>query len=215
VRDRPNICPCEHHHEEIRRDGYCKCVLFVGDDYDPKVAYAPLDGSEPMTEARSIRERWVTVYLTRWCAMSRRAKSLLQSHGVPFDEVDIEADRAAARQVEAWNNGNRSVPTILIRQIITEPRTAELESVLRARGAVVTRCIANITQWCAQSRRALRWLEEQGIDAQVVDVESDPEAAERVKQWNHGNLSVPTLDVTLRMTEPTSRALEAALGLSK
>lgn len=214
MQDRANICPCQHHPQEIQEDGYCKCVLFVSDDYDPEKAYAPKGGSEAMAESRSIRERWVTVYLTRWCAMSRRAKSLLQRHRIPFDEIDIETDAAAGKQVETWNKGYRSVPTITIRQIITEATIAEQESILQARGAVITECVAHVTNWCAQSRRALRWLEEQGISTQVIDIEGDPEAARRVQGWNDGNLSVPTLDVTVRMTEPSSQALEAALGLS-
>ena len=27
--DRPKICPCQWHQEEIERDGYCYCRLFV------------------------------------------------------------------------------------------------------------------------------------------------------------------------------------------
>jgi glutaredoxin len=146
--------------------------------------------------------------------MSKRAKSLLQRQDVPFTEIDIESDAAAARQVEAWNGGYRSVPTIVIRQIITEPTSAELEGILKAQGAVMMSCAANVTSWCAQSRRTLRWLEDQGIEAEVVDIERDAEAAQRVQGWNDGNLSVPTLDVTMRMTEPSGRALEAALGLA-
>jgi len=29
-RDRPNVCPCEIHEEEIARTGKCQCGLFVG-----------------------------------------------------------------------------------------------------------------------------------------------------------------------------------------
>ncbi len=29
------ICPCEYHHEEIKKDGICSCDLFVGPDYKP------------------------------------------------------------------------------------------------------------------------------------------------------------------------------------
>jgi ferredoxin-thioredoxin reductase catalytic chain len=29
------ICPCEYHHEEIKKDGICSCDLFVSPDYKP------------------------------------------------------------------------------------------------------------------------------------------------------------------------------------
>jgi len=29
--DRPNICPCETHEEEIAQTGQCRCGLFVGE----------------------------------------------------------------------------------------------------------------------------------------------------------------------------------------
>ena len=31
--DRPNICPCRSHHDDIARDGYCECRLFVSQEF--------------------------------------------------------------------------------------------------------------------------------------------------------------------------------------
>lgn len=31
--DRPNICPCASHKEDIARDGVCECGLFVNESY--------------------------------------------------------------------------------------------------------------------------------------------------------------------------------------
>jgi ferredoxin-thioredoxin reductase catalytic chain len=31
--DRPNICPCRSHHEDIARDGHCECRLFVSQEF--------------------------------------------------------------------------------------------------------------------------------------------------------------------------------------
>ena len=31
--DRLNICPCRSHHQDIARDGYCECRLFVSDEF--------------------------------------------------------------------------------------------------------------------------------------------------------------------------------------
>ena len=31
--DRPNICPCRSHQEDIARDGHCECRLFVSQEF--------------------------------------------------------------------------------------------------------------------------------------------------------------------------------------
>jgi len=31
--DRPNICPCRSHRQEIARDGHCECRLFVSQEF--------------------------------------------------------------------------------------------------------------------------------------------------------------------------------------
>lgn len=30
---RKYVCPCEPHHEDIARQGYCDCALFVSEDF--------------------------------------------------------------------------------------------------------------------------------------------------------------------------------------
>lgn len=32
-RDRRNICPCTSHHDDIARDGYCDCGLYVSGEF--------------------------------------------------------------------------------------------------------------------------------------------------------------------------------------
>ena len=211
-KDRANICPCEWHHAEIARDGYCRCVLFVGDDYNPAVAYAA-QGAEAMHSKESVRRRDVTIYLTSWCSDCRRTVAQLQNYSLPFKSVDIEQDAAAARQVEAWNGGFRSVPTLDIRLIVTEPRIADLESILLHFGARIRQCRVHVTSWCAHSRRTLAWLQERGLAHTAIDIERDPAAAARVEEWNSGFRSVPTLEIDLLLTEPSPEQLAQALGL--
>jgi ferredoxin-thioredoxin reductase catalytic chain len=212
-KDRANICPCQWHHREIREQGYCKCVLFVGDRYNPEKAYRPKEEGVTLSAIEAIRHRWVTVYLTNWCAHSRRVKAFLQQAQIPFEAVDIEADEAAAQQVEAWNRGYRSVPTVVVRLIVTEPFPPDLEALLVASQAQIMECRVYITSWCAHSRRTMAWLKERRIPFEAIDIERDREAAKRVQEWNKGFLSVPTLDITLRATEPTTDQLRAMLGL--
>ena len=211
--DRANICPCDHHRAEIARDSFCRCVLFVGDDYTPEKAYSPIIDDEGLESIRSVRRRDVTVYSTSWCYMSRRALGLLKQRDVPSENIDIDRDEEAALRVEGWNNGTRSVPTIVVNLVLTEPRTRELESILLAPKATVLNVDAHITSWCAQSRRTLAWLKDKGIEANVIDIERDEAAAARVEAWNGGNRSVPTLAVSLLVTEPSNSELEQLLGL--
>jgi mycoredoxin len=54
----------------------------------------------------------LTMYSTPWCGYCYRLKTMLNSAGIAYDEVDIEQDPAAAEFVSSVNNGNRTVPTI-------------------------------------------------------------------------------------------------------
>ena len=50
---------------------------------------------------------------------------------IPYTEIDIDEDEAAALRVEQWNRGNRTVPTIDIDgTILTNPSPAQLRQVL-------------------------------------------------------------------------------------
>jgi glutaredoxin 3 len=55
----------------------------------------------------------VVMYTTNWCPYCERARRLLKSKGVSFEEVDVES--AAAKRAEMQSrSGRRSVPQIFI-----------------------------------------------------------------------------------------------------
>ncbi|TDC23661.1 NrdH-redoxin [Streptomyces sp. 8K308] len=56
----------------------------------------------------------VTMYSTAWCGYCRRLKSQLEREGIAFTEIDIEQDPSAVALVEKANNGNRTVPTVVV-----------------------------------------------------------------------------------------------------
>jgi mycoredoxin len=56
----------------------------------------------------------LTVYSTAWCGYCLRLRRALEREGIPFKEVDIERDPAAAEIVMAVNGGNRTVPTVVL-----------------------------------------------------------------------------------------------------
>lgn len=55
----------------------------------------------------------VLLYTTRYCGYCARARRLLQSRAIHFDEVDLTDDPTARRRV-IDETGHRTVPVILI-----------------------------------------------------------------------------------------------------
>jgi glutaredoxin len=73
----------------------------------------------------------VTLYSAPWCGYGRVAKRFLDDQQVPYTEINVDEDEAAARRVEQWNNGNRIIPTLDIDgAIYTNPSPAQLRQVL-------------------------------------------------------------------------------------
>lgn len=54
-----------------------------------------------------------TMYSTPWCGYCHRLRGQLDREGISYDVVDIEQEPAAAKIVEAANNGNQTVPTLV------------------------------------------------------------------------------------------------------
>lgn len=80
------------------------------------------------------REQPIVMYSTSWCADCRRARRVFETLGVPYHEIDVERDAAAAARVVRINGGMLSVPTILFPDgtTLVEPSSAELEAKLVA-----------------------------------------------------------------------------------
>ena len=57
----------------------------------------------------------VTIYLTRWCPFCSRAKWLLDSKGIQYDEIDVDTDPALRQEMMA-RAGRHTVPQIFIGQ---------------------------------------------------------------------------------------------------
>lgn len=73
-----------------------------------------------------------TMYSTPWCGYCKRLKGSLNREGITFDEVNIEADRAAARLVMSVNDGNATVPTLAFHDgtFLTNPSPAQVKAKL-------------------------------------------------------------------------------------
>jgi glutaredoxin len=125
----------------FRSEGYSERAIFVLDKQgivryvdvhdidsqpDNDILFAELAKLEPQAAAaweaqeqarqaamapRPAPESGLTMYCTPWCPGCRQARAWLMEHDIPYVEVDISLDRAAARQVKAWANGNETTPT--------------------------------------------------------------------------------------------------------
>jgi ferredoxin-thioredoxin reductase catalytic subunit/glutaredoxin len=68
--------------------------------------------------------------------------------------------------------------------------------------------------WCGHSLRVRRFFERRGIPYTYVEVEDDPDGAQRVRDWNRGYQSTPTIDIDGRiLTEPSEEELSRTLGV--
>jgi mycoredoxin len=85
---------------------------------------------QKMSVNSSADEKTIKMYATRWCGDCRMAKRWFDSHGIPYEYINIEEDDKAAEYVVRVNRGMRSVPTIVFPDgsILVEPTARELAS---------------------------------------------------------------------------------------
>ena len=76
----------------------------------------------------------LTMYSTPWCGYCHRLKSQLDREGITVEIVDIAEDPSAAEIVEAVNNGNQTVPTLVYSDgtAQTNPSVAQVKAKLSA-----------------------------------------------------------------------------------
>jgi len=72
----------------------------------------------------------IVMYAVDWCPDCRRARFFFKRQNITVFEVNVDRDKQAEAFVKQLNNGNRSVPTIVLPdgKILVEPSEAELKS---------------------------------------------------------------------------------------
>jgi len=80
----------------------------------------------------------ITFYSAAWCGDCRRSKRLMDSLGVSYTLVDVEADQSASEKVIEINGGQRSIPVIVFKDgtHLTEPSDKDLQSKLESLGII-------------------------------------------------------------------------------
>ena len=75
----------------------------------------------------------LTMYTTSWCGYCFRLKTALEAEGIPYAEIDIESDPAAAEFVMSVNGGDQTVPTLKFADgsTLTNPSAREIKAKLR------------------------------------------------------------------------------------
>lgn len=68
---------------------------------------------------------------------------------------------------------------------------AETAVPAQPQGGVIMYC----TRWCSDCQRARAWLNQHGIKYTEIDVNANPAAARKVREWTKGNLVTPTFDI--------------------
>ena len=66
----------------------------------------------PSRAADSMSEPRVVMYSTGWCGYCSRARALLRSKNVKFEEIDVDTPSARAEMIA--RSGRRTVPQIFI-----------------------------------------------------------------------------------------------------
>jgi len=72
------------------------------------------------------------------------------------------------------------------------------------------------TRWCGDTRRALRFFDQNNIPYQWIDIDKDHQASAYVEKVNNGYRSVPTIlfpDGRL-LVEPSTNQLAEKFGIS-
>jgi len=84
-------------------------------EVDPDTANLFRSSQPPAALTSNEPEADVVMYCTPWCPDCPEARRYFKQHDIPYVEIDISRDRAAAARVRGWANGNETTPTINIR----------------------------------------------------------------------------------------------------
>ena len=134
----------------------------------------------------------IIMYGADWCPDCRRAKSFLEEHGIEYEYRDTELDESAVEIVERLNNGQRVIPTFeILGQTYTDPDNATLASVLGINP--IGRVIMYGADWCPDCRRAKRFLNDNHIRFQYIDIDEVEGATRLVESLNNGKRTIPTV----------------------
>ncbi|WP_083421805.1 FAD-dependent oxidoreductase [Arsenicibacter rosenii] len=157
----------------------------------------------------------ITMYGAAWCPDCRRTKEFLEQNQIDFEYINVDVSPEASAVVEEINNGKRIIPTLIIAgRPYTNPQNHQLAKItgVNKQGKI----IVFGADWCPDCRRAKRFLQDNQINFQFVDVDTTPQAAGFVMNINNGKRIIPTILINdTAYTNPSNAVLTEVLALDK
>lgn len=157
----------------------------------------------------------IKLYGADWCPDCRRAKSYLNNHNIAYEFIDVDLDKEATAKVESINNGKRIIPTVIINdKSYTNPDNGKLASVLGINDSGIVKLFG--ADWCPDCRRAKRYLSDNKINYQFIDVDEHKWATQMVEEINKGKRIIPTLLIDGKpYTNPDNATLKDLLSIDE
>ncbi|WP_298900576.1 FAD-dependent oxidoreductase [uncultured Psychroserpens sp.] len=156
----------------------------------------------------------IILYGADWCPDCRRAKSYLKENNIDYTFIDVDLDKDATAKVEAINNGKRIIPTLIINEkSYTNPENVELAAVLGLNDQGHVQLFG--ADWCPDCRRAKRFLRDNGVNFQFIDVDVHDWATQKVEEINNGKRIIPTILIDNQpYTNPDNAELTKLLSIN-
>ncbi|MCK0188881.1 FAD-dependent oxidoreductase [Arenibacter sp. F20364] len=156
----------------------------------------------------------ITLYGADWCPDCRRAKTFLKENHIDYTSIDVDLDESASQKVEEINNGKRIIPTLIINdKSFTNPDNAILASELGVNDEGRVQLFG--ADWCPDCLRAKRFLRDNSINYQYIDVDDHDWATKKVEKINNGKRIIPTLLIdNTPFTNPDNAQLKETLKIN-
>lgn len=136
--------------------------------------------------------RKIKMYGAEWCPDCRRTKDFFTKNNIEFEYVNIDISPEASKLVEGYNKGKRIIPTVLIDEVAySNPQNFELAQQLGINKQGRIQFYG--ADWCPDCQRAKRFLQDNQINFDFIDVENTDGASEYVMKVNNGKRIIPTI----------------------
>ncbi len=86
---------------------------------------------EKVPAAKDSQMTPVTMYSTTWCGYCRRLKREFEEAGIPYREIDVDANEQYGERIVAATGGYRTVPTVEVGdRLLVNPTVREVQHAL-------------------------------------------------------------------------------------
>lgn len=160
-------------------------------------------------------EKKIKMYGAEWCPDCRRTKEYFAKNNIEFEYINIDITPDASALVEGYNMGKKIIPTVLIGdKAFSNPQNFELAQQLGVNKQGKIKLFG--ADWCPDCRRAKRFLQDNQINFEFIDIEITDGASDYVMQVNKGKRIIPTILINeMPYSNPDNAKLNELLGLDK